>query len=147
MEIILLQDVEKLGKEGDALTVKDGYARNYLIPRKLAAVSTPEEVKKIERKKEKKAKGEKKLKVQAEEIANKISLLSCTMAVESGVEDKIFGTVTTDMIRNALRQEGMEVDKRHITIEEPIKALGVYQVKIKLHPEVTAPLRIWVVKK
>jgi len=147
MKVILLQDVAKLGKEGDLVSVKDGFARNYLIPRKCAVPSTAEALKTLEQRKKKKVLSEQKLKVQAEELAKKITNLSCTIAVEAGVEDKIFGTVTSEMIRNSLRQDGIEVDKKDIIIEEQIKQLGVYQINIKLHPEVNTTLRVWVVKK
>jgi large subunit ribosomal protein L9 len=97
--------------------------------------------------KKKREKEELKKKQEAEELSKKIAALSCTISVEAGVEDKIFGAVTTDMIKNHLRQEKIEVDKKQIILEEPIKKLGVYQVPVKLHPDVTATLRIWVVKK
>ncbi len=147
MEIILLQDVEKLGKEGDTVKVKDGYGRNYLIPRKLAVPCTYQAIKALELKKKKNARKKEKLKLEVQDISKKIASLSCTIPVEAGVDDKIFGTVTSEMIRNAIRQEEIDVDKNNILIEEPIKKLGVYQIKIKLHPEVTTSLRIWVVKK
>ena len=147
MEVILLQDIEKLGRENDVVKVKDGYARNYLIPRNLAVLSSPNALKTLElRKKARQAKEQIKKK-DLEELSKKINSLSCTIAVESGVDDKIFGTVTSEGIRNAIGQEGVDIDKRNILIEEPIKKLGVYQVKIKLHPEVKAALRIWIVKK
>ncbi len=147
MEVILLQDVEKLGKEGEIVKIKDGYGRNYLIPRKLAASSSAQVLKILELKKKRRILEEEKSKSAAKSISEKISSLSCTITIESGLEDKIFGTVTPEMIRNALMQEGLNIDKKHILIEEQIKKLGVYQVKIKLHPEVIASLRIWVVKK
>ena len=147
MEVILLQDVEKLGKEGEIIRIKDGYGRNYLIPRKLAIPSNPQALKILEVKRKKRILEEEKLKSAAEDVSKKISSLSCTISVEAGMEDKIFGTVTPDMVRNALMQEGLDIDKKHILIEEPIKKLGVYQVNIRLHSEVIAPLRIWVVKK
>jgi large subunit ribosomal protein L9 len=147
MEVILLQDVESLGKQGDLIKVKDGYARNFLFPRKMAALSTPESLKMIEQTKKKKAKEDEKMKAEAEEIAKKINALSCTISVEAGVEDKIFGTVTPEMIKNMLRQENITVDKKDVIIEEPIKKLGVYQIKIKLMHGVEATLRVWVVKK
>ncbi len=147
MEVVLLQDVEKLGKEGEIVKIKDGYGRNYLIPRKLATPSSTQALKILELKKKRRILEEEKSKSSAKSISEKISSLSCTISVESGLEDKIFGTVTPEMIRNALMQEGLNIDKKHILIEEPIKKLGVYQVKIKLHPEVIASLRIWVVKK
>ncbi|NQT22839.1 MAG: 50S ribosomal protein L9 [Candidatus Omnitrophica bacterium] len=147
MEVILIQDVDKLGKEGDIVKVKDGYGRNYLIPRKLAMTSNSRALKLVEAKKKKRQIEEEKRKRECEELSKKISSLSCTITVEAGVEDKIFGTVTTEMIKNAFRQDKIEVDKKQILIEEPINKLGVYQVKIKLHPEVIASARIWVVKK
>jgi len=147
MKVILLQDIEKLGKEGEIVKIKDGYGRNYLIPRKLAISSSAQALKIVELKKKRRILEEEKSKSATKSISEKISSLSCTISVESGLEDKIFGTVTPEMIRNALMQEGLNIDKKHILIEEQIKKLGVYQVKIKLHPEVIASLRIWVVKK
>lgn len=147
MEVILTKDVDKIGKEGEILHVKDGFARNYLLPRKLAVVSSPAAVKAIENKKRKSELEAKRMKDQAEVTASRIANLSCTIPVEAGVSDKIFGTVTPEMVRNALRQEGIELDKRDISIDGDIDKLGVYQVKIKIHPEVTANLRIWIVKK
>ena len=147
MKVILLQDVEKLGKEGEIVKIKDGYGRNYLIPRKLAIPSNAQALKIVELKKKRRMLEEEKTKSAAKTISEKISSLSCTIAIESGLEDKIFGTVTPEMVRNALMQEGLNIDKKHISLEEQIKKLGVYQVKIKLHPEVIASLRIWVVKK
>jgi len=147
MELILLQDVENLGKQGTLVKVKDGYARNFLIPRKLAAVSTPGVIQMLERKKKQKAIEEAKHKEEALSLAKKIGALSLTISVEAGVEDKIFGSVTSEMVRNALRGEGVEIDKKTIVIEEPFKQLGIYQVPVKLHSEVTATLKVWVVKK
>ena len=147
MEVILLKDVDSLGKEGDVLNVKDGYARNFLIPQKLAAAASPDMLNMVESKKKKKVKQEEKRKQEAQGVAKKIADSSFTIAVEAGVEDKIFGTVTAEMIKNTLRQEGVEVDKRDIVMEEPIKKLGVYQIPVKLHPDVIAELRVWIVKK
>lgn len=147
MEVILLTDVESLGKEGEVVSVKDGFARNYLFPRSLAASITPNLLKVMEQKKAKKEIELKKMKSEKDELAKKIGAISCTISVEAGVEDKIFGAVTQEMIRNAIRPEGIEVDKKDIILDEPIKKLGVHQVAIKLHPEVTASLKVWVVKK
>ena len=147
MQVILLQDVKALGKEGDTVKVKDGYARNFLLPKKLAMPSTPGAIKILEAKKKKREQELEKQKDTAEELAKKISEVSLTISMEAGVEDALFGTVTSDMIFHALQQEGINVDKKSITIPEPIKKLGVYNVEVKLHPEVKANLRIWVVKK
>lgn len=147
MKIILVKDVDRLGEIGDELVVKDGYARNYLIPNKLAIESTKGALRILEQKRREKARREQLLKEEMEKISEKIQAASCTISMEAGEEDKLFGTVTTEMVQEALLSEGIEVDKKKIVIEEPIKALGVYTVDIKLHPEVKAQARIWVVKK
>ena len=147
MELILLQDVKALGKEGSTVKVKDGYARNYLIPKKLAVLSTPGAVKALERKKKKAALETEKAKKASEELAKTLSQLSLTISMESGSEDKLFGSVTSDTIFHALQQEGIQIDKKSITIKDPINKLGIYNVEVKLHPEVKQDLRIWVVKK
>lgn len=147
MKLILLTDVEKLGKAGDAVTVKDGYGRNFLIPRKLATPFTEKASKILEARKKKEESRRQKLKSEAEKLAAQITTLSLTITMESGVDDKLFGAVTPEKIAGALHNEGVHIDKKDILIEEPVKKLGVYQVGVRLHPEVQAALRIWVVKK
>ena len=147
MKVILIKNMERIGNIGDEINVKDGYARNYLIPRMIAIESTAGAVRVLERKKQQHQRKEKKIKEQCEELAKKISATSCTISMESGEEDKLFGTVTAEMIAENLRVEGIEIDKKKIVLEEPIKTLGVYNIEIKLHPEVKTQTRIWVVKK
>lgn len=147
MKIILMKDMEKLGDVGDEIEVSDGYARNYLIPKKVAIRATKGALKVVEQKKKEKERRLQKEKQEAAELAEKMTDLSCTITVEAGEEDKLFGAVTSEMIAEALAAEGVEVDKKKVSLEEPIKALGVYNVDIKLHPEVKAQARIWVVKK
>jgi len=147
MEVILLKDVESLGKEGDTVKAKDGYARNYLIPRKLAAPYSANAVKTLEEKRRNEAREAQKVKDKLEELANKISQLSITIPVESGMNDMLFGSVTPDMIFHALQHEGVQIDKKQVIIEEPIRKLGIYNITVKLHPEIKANLRVWVVKK
>ncbi|MGB2601364.1 MAG: 50S ribosomal protein L9 [Candidatus Omnitrophota bacterium] len=147
MKVILIKDINKLGEIGDEVQVKDGYARNYLIPQKIAIESNKGALLVIEQKKREKAHKEQKLKEECEQMAEKIKSLSCTISMEAGEEDKLFGAVTSEMIAENLLTEGVEVDKKKIVLEEPIKALGVYNVDIRLHPEVTAQARVWVVKK
>ena len=147
MEVILLQDHASLGKCGDIVRAKDGYARNFLIPQKLAVPVTDGARKTIEAAKQKEIKKRRNEKKAYEETAAKIKGLSITLPVESGVEDTLFGSVTSEMISNALRQEKITVDKRAIVIEEQIKKLGIYNIDIKLHPEVKTKLKVWVVKK
>jgi len=147
VKIILVKDVDRLGEIGDELIVKDGYARNYLLPNKVAIESTKGAIRILEQKKQEKARREKGFKDECEQLAEKIQAASCTISMEAGEEDKLFGTVTSEMIQEALSSEGVVVDKKKIVVEAPIKTLGVYKIDIKLHPEVKAQARIWVVKK
>jgi large subunit ribosomal protein L9 len=147
MEVILREDVEKLGKAGSVANVRPGYARNYLIPKGLAAVSTPQNLKVLEAEKSKKSRQEEKEKSQAAELAEKLSSLSCTISVKAGVDDKLFGTVTSEHIAEALKASGVDVDKKKIVLDEPIKTLGVYNIDINLYPEITAKIKVWVVKE
>lgn len=147
MEIILLKDVKKIGKEGDVVKVKDGYARNYLIPKKLAVLHTASAAKTLETKRKKQARLAEKEKKSARELATKISKTPLNIPMESGIDDMLFGSVTSEAIANALRQENIQIDKKNITIAEPIRKLGIYNVEVKLHSEVKEKLRIWVVKK
>ena len=147
MEVILLHNIENVGSEGDTVKVKDGYARNYLIPRKLAMPYSANAVKVLEAKRKREAALQEKAKVTAKELAKTVSQLSLTIPVESGVNDTLFGSVTSEVISHALRNENIHIDKKSITLPEPIKKLGIYNVEVSLHPEVKETLRVWVVKK
>lgn len=146
MKIILLQDYEGLGKAYDQVEVKDGYARNFLIPRGIAVRATKNNVRMIEEKLNlQKRREEKKLR-QAQQLAEKLKKLSITIPVQVGEEDKVYGSVTSQEIAESLREKGFEIDKRQILLEEPIKALGIYDVPVKLHSEVTGHVKLWVIK-
>lgn len=147
MKVILRRDHESLGKIGDVVVVKDGYARNFLIPRGIAYQALNGNIKALEE--EKKSVEKKSLKElkDAENLASQLEPVSVTIPVQVGEEDKIFGTVTTQMIADALKEKGYDIDKRKIEIEEPIKALGIYGVSIKLHPNVSAKIKVWVVRE
>ncbi len=147
MEIILRQDYEQLGKTGEIVTVKDGFARNYLIPKGIAYVATKNNKKRLENELKMQNWRKEKEKRAAEEMAKKLETVSCTIPVQVGEEDKLFGSVTSQNIADALAALGYEVDKRKIILEEPIKSLGIYSVPIKLHPDVTATVKVWVVKE
>jgi len=147
MKIILIEDVVKLGSMGNIVDVKNGYARNFLFPRNLAKPSTDANFKIIENIKKRKIAVGIKEKKTAEELKEKLSLVSCTISVEAGDDDKLFGSVTTQDIADAFETEGFSLDKRKIVMEETIKKLGVYNVTVKLHPEVTGSVKVWVVKK
>lgn len=147
MKIILREDYEKLGASGDVVEVKNGYARNYLIPRNIALQATPQNMKVFEQIKKQ---GEIKLskeKNAAEVFAAQLKEVSITATVAVGEEDKVFGAVTTQNIAELLKAKGHEIDRRKILLDEPIKALGVYEVPVKLHSEVEANIKVWVVKE
>ena len=147
MKVILTQTIERLGKAGDCVNVKDGYARNFLFPKNMAKEATPGNIKALESLRKKQAAlDENKLK-EANALSDKISSLSITISAKAGEEEKLFGAVTAEMVSTALQGEQISIDKRDIVLPEPIKKLGVYQVGVKLHPEVKATLRVWVVKE
>ena len=147
MKVILVEDVKSLGSMGDIVDVKDGYARNFLFPGKLARKAISSNLKIVEDIKKKKVIAMAKEKKEAEAMKVKITAFSCTIAVEAGEDDKLFGSVTSQDIHRAFETEGLVIEKRKIILEEPIKKLGVYNIPVKLHPEVTAEVKVWVVKK
>lgn len=147
MKVILLENVDKLGKVGEVITVKEGYARNFLIPNNKAKEATSGNMKMLDSLKKKQAAEEAKILGDAKQKADKISSLSITIASQAGEEEKLFGSVSNDDVAEALAEQGMAIDKKDIIIDEPIKKLGTYQVTVKVHPEVKATLRVWVVKK
>ncbi len=144
-ELILMADREGVGLEGEIVKVSEGYARNYLLPRKLAVPVTKAALKQLEKNKmERDARHIKELEA-AQSIASAIEKISCTITAKVGENDKLFGAVTTTDIIAALKQQGIELDKRKIMLAEPIRELGVFQIKIKLHPQVEVMLKVWVV--
>lgn len=148
MELILTQPVKGLGNNGDKVKVKDGYARNFLIPSKLALEATPQNLEYHRQQQKKEQIRLARERQQAEELAKKISQISCTISVEAGENDRLFGTVTTQDIAAAVKKEiGVSLDKRWIELDEPIKQLGVFTVSVRLYPEVKGQLKLWVVKK
>lgn len=147
MKVILLEAIDKLGKVGDIVTVKEGFARNFLIPQNKARLATAGNMKVLESARKKEAAEVEKQVEAARALANRISNLSLTISAQAGDEEKLFGSVTSDTVSDALKEEGITIDKKDVIIEEPIKKLGVYQITIKVHPEVKASLRLWIVKK
>lgn len=147
MKLILLRDIDRLGKRGDKVEVANGYGRNYLIPKGLALALTPENLKKFEYEEKKLKYRLERAKREAEHLKEKLKKLSLTVAVQAGEDDKLFGAVTNMDIEEALSREGYNIDRKKIKLEEPIKELGVYTIKIALHPEVEAELKLWVVSK
>lgn len=147
MEVILSQDVQKLGKVGEVVKVKSGYARNFLFPKRMAYVATPANLKRIEQVEKKRRLQYEREKVEAEKEAEKLSKISCTVNVEVNDLEKLYGAVSETEIVKALEMEGFKIDKKNIVTEKPIEELGIFEVGVKLHPEVTAKIRLWVTKK
>jgi len=148
MKVILRQNIETLGNMGEVVTVKDGYARNYLLPRGMAYVATDgnmqvleQERKRLQVKMNRELKDAEALAAELEKHENAI-----TIPMQVGEEDKLFGSVTKEMIADSLAEKGFNIDRRKIEIDEPIKVLGIYTVKIKLHTNVMAKVKVWVVR-
>ncbi len=146
MKVILKEDVKDLGTMGTVVEVKNGYGRNYLIPRNLAAEANPKNIKQFEHQKNVILAKAKKIKIDADELQNRLSSMTLSIEAQAGEEDKLFGSVTSKDIAEAIAQQGVEVDRRKILLEEPIKRLGIYEVSIKLHQDVTAFLNVEVKK-
>ncbi len=147
MDVILRKDHEKLGTVGEKVVVKDGYARNYLIPRGFAYVATEGALRALgEEKKQSERRTSKELK-STEKIAQELEKVSITIQMKVGEDEKLFGSVTSQMIADSLKEKGFEIDKRVIDLEEPIKALGIYTVNVKLHQSVIGKVKVWVVRE
>lgn len=147
MEVILSKDVKSLGQTGDVVKVKDGYARNYLFPRQMAHPATKGNLLRIEHQKKARQQQYEQAKKEALIAAEKFAKLSCTLNVEANENDKLYGAVTDAEIVAAIEAEGQAVDRKQIVIEKPIEEVGIYEIGIKLHSEVTAKVRLWVTKK
>lgn len=146
IELILIEDVDGLGKIGDRVKVADGYARNYLIPRKLADKINPGNLRILEAKKLRLQKEYEERVNVARTLAEKIAALSLNIPVQAGEDDKLYGSVTATQVLTALEKEGITLEKHTLVLEEPIRALGVYTIELNLHAEVKAALKIWVVR-
>ncbi|MBI5196603.1 MAG: 50S ribosomal protein L9 [Nitrospirae bacterium] len=146
MKVILKEEVKSLGDIGSVVNVADGYARNYLIPRNLAAEASTKNIKQFEHEKKIILERAKKIKADAQNLVGQLTGLSVVIEAQAGEEDKLFGSVTSMDIAEALSKQGVTVDKRKIQIEEPIKRLGTYTVSVKLYPEVTASINVEVKK-
>ncbi len=145
MQVILREDVDNLGKIGDLVKVKDGYARNFLVPEKKAIEATPKNLKAMEHAKKMVSDRIRTLKKTAAADADRITSLSITIKAKVGEEGKLFGSVTTMDIVEAMQAQGVTIDKRRISLEEPIKRLGEFTVPVKLHTDVVADLKVTVI--
>jgi len=147
MEVILNKDVDRIGKAGQVVKVKDGFARNFLIPNGLAVPLNAVNLKKLEEEKHQKNQQLEKAKQEAMELSDKLARLSLTIPVLTHEEDKLYANITSQDLATALGEEGFNIDKNLIALDAPIKALGIYEVPVKLHPEIPAKVKVWIVKK
>ena len=147
MEIILRQAVENLGHPGDVVTVKNGYARNFLLPRGFAFEATPGNLKRIAAERSRLEAAESERRDGASDLARKLEEVQLTFSARVGEEGKLFGSVTSSDIAEQLAAQGFNIEKRLIDLHEPIKALGVYRVPVKLHADVKPEIRVWVIKQ
>ena len=147
MQVLLMADVPDLGSEGDVVRVSEGFARNFLYPKKLAAPvneATRRRLVKIQKEREE----ARKLQLdQARQLASRLEKASCTIAVKAGGNEKLYGSVAAADIAEALKEQGIVIDKHCIHLDDPIKALGIFEVPVKLHPEVEIALKLWVVEE
>jgi large subunit ribosomal protein L9 len=145
MKIILKENVDSLGKAGEMIKVADGYARNYLIPKGLAVEASSRSMKALEHEKNRIMQKNETERKKAEAIVEKMKGVTCTISRRVGEQDKLFGSVTTKDIEQSLIEQGMEIDRKMIILEEPIKSLGEFPVKIKFQPGITTEITITVV--
>jgi large subunit ribosomal protein L9 len=147
MELILREDVEGLGVRGDVVKVKAGYARNYLIPKRLAVPANEAQKRILEKESKLREIRDDRMKQNLQLVAEKLKDLSCTIVVQAGEEDKLYGSVTAHDIAEAVTQQGFEIEQKQVMLDEPIKVLGIYNVPVRLHKEIEVPVKIWVVKE
>lgn len=147
MKVILREDIPELGNCGDTITVKTGYARNYLMPRNLAIPATKGNLRAVDNLKQQNDLRDKKNRREAEKVRDSLGKLSLTAELVTGEEDKVFGSVTTHNIAELIEKEGMSIDRRLIRLDDPIKSLGLFTIKVKLAKDVEAAIKLQVIKK
>jgi len=147
MQIILKEDVPKLGKFGDVVKVKDGYARNYLIPRGIASEATTQNLKALQHENRMREAKKEKQKKDLLGLVDRLETMSITIPMKAGEDEKLFGSVTAADIAEALSKEGVDIDRRKIDLDEPIRKLGIYQVPIVLDKDVSPKVKVWIVEQ
>ena len=145
MKLILLQDVENLGEEGDIVTVKDGFGRNYLIPQRMARIATEGTVRQQEEIKRQRSRKVSKVREDAVEMKRQLDETKVTISARTGEENRIFGTVTSQQIADELSKQGFSIDRRSIELDEDIRMIGVYTATVRLHKDVEAKVKVEVV--
>ncbi|MEO7103256.1 MAG: 50S ribosomal protein L9 [Gemmatimonadaceae bacterium] len=147
MDVILRQAVENLGYTGDVVTVSSGFGRNYLLPRGIAYLATEGNKRKIAQERQRLEVAEESRRGSARELADKLEQVSLTFSARVGEEGKLFGSVTSGDIAAQLAAQGLQIEKRQVELHEPIKALGVYRVPVRLHADVHPEIKVWVIKQ
>jgi len=147
MEIILREDVERLGSRGDVVKVAAGYARNFLLPKKMAVAATESNKKIVEQERQAHLRKETKLKSEAEDLSKLLAGVSVTISQKAGENDQLFGSVTSKDVAEALEKQNFTIDRRKILLEEPIKQLGEHKVNVRLHKDVTTEITVNVIKE
>lgn len=146
-EVFLMADIPDLGSEGEVTTVSDGYARNYLFPQKLATAVTPAAQAQLEKLRRDREEARQKQIMAATDLAASLAGVSCTIPVKTGDDDKLYGSVTASDIADALQEQGVELDRHTLEMDGPIKDLGVFEIPVRLHAEVEASVKVWVVEE
>ncbi|OUM93695.1 MAG: 50S ribosomal protein L9 [Thermobacillus sp. ZCTH02-B1] len=147
MKVIFLQDVKGQGKKGEVKEVSEGYARNYLFPRGLATEATKGNLKTLEVRKQSEERRKQQEKEEAEQLGKRLEQMTVVIRAKAGEGGRLFGAITSKQVAEALAKEGIEIDKRKIELEEPIRALGVTKVPVRLHPQVRATLSVQVIEE
>lgn len=147
MEVILLEEVKSLGKKGDVVKVSDGYARNFILPKKLGVEATAKNMNDLKLQKAAEAKHQREILEEAQILGGKIKAGSITLKIKAGEGGRTFGSISTKEIATALKEQmGYEIDKKKLTLTEPIKNIGTFHIPVKLHPKVTTELKVKVVE-
>jgi len=147
MKVIFLQDVKGQGKKGEVKEVSEGYARNYLFPRGLATEATKGNLKTLEVRKQSEERRKQQEKEEAEQLGKRLEQMTVVIRAKAGEGGRLFGAITSKQVAEALAKEGIEIDKRKIELEEPIRALGVTKVPVRLHPQVRATISVQVIEE
>ena len=147
MEVILREDIDNLGTRGAVVDVKNGYARNYLLPRKLAVLATDSNKKIVEQERQAHVRKEAKLQTEAADLGRMLANVTLTFSQKAGENDQLFGSVTAKDIADALEQQNFTIDRRKVVLDEPIRTLGTHQVQLRLHREVTVPVTVNVIRE
>lgn len=147
MEVILREDVEHLGKAGEIVAVREGYARNFLLPRGLAYQATAGNKRRVEAERHQREQRLANQRTEAERVAEQLATVSLTFTVKTAEGEKLFGSITAADIAEKLKAQGHAVDKRRVELHEPIKMIGIYKVPVRLEAGVVADVRVWVVKE